>query len=52
MKIIRSYLLIVLFVTLVSAQENIEFKNSTPKETVESHSTFLTGKNYNPKIAA
>lgn len=54
MKIIRTYLLLVLvsFVTLVSAQENVEFKNSTPKETVESHFTFLTGKNYNPKIAA
>ena len=37
---------------LVSAQERIEFKNSTPRETVESHLNFLKPNNYKPTIAA
>jgi len=37
---------------LINAQETIEFKNSTPRETVESHLNFLKPNNYKPIIAA
>jgi len=54
MKLIKIYSLLVftLLSTFLVAQHKVEFKNSTPKETVESHLAFLHGKNYNPKIAA
>ncbi len=39
------------FSLIGNSQEKIEFKNSTPKETVESHLNFLKQGNYNPNIA-
>jgi len=54
MKLIKIYSLLVftLLSTFLVAQHKVEFKNSTPKETVESHFNFLKGNNYNPKIAS